>query len=383
MKKILSSLFLMIIILACSTEKNHSGKSSLITYNIDYKNNNQYFWDDYFEYSHHIVLETSDESIFKEITKLIINNNRIYILCGSMNRVIIFDMSGKFINSICHYGEGPEEYLSAADICVDNQDVIEILDKTKSRINKYTIKGDFVGTRECIAAGAFLRINEDCYLFNRDNTRKQIEEPLPFNFLCIKGDSIVTKDIQYVPTMAGRAFHYGEGSSLIYSFLYGISIPHNDTLYVYNKTDCKLERSCVFDFRINRPKGDMPQQQVKEYLQKYNEGDIPSSLFGLQMVGDYMFGMFFYENSVKHVLISMSDGKSLVGPTALGKDRIPILPVSYTSDQIEDNYIMTVLPSYFVKKQKEISPNTFLHTIDSEMENEESNPSLIFYRLKR
>ena len=69
---------LSIILVGCSKEGSHMGKDNVTVYDIDYTRNDTYFWDEYFEYSHHVVLETNDESLFKEITKLIIKNNRIY-----------------------------------------------------------------------------------------------------------------------------------------------------------------------------------------------------------------------------------------------------------------------------------------------------------------
>ena len=373
---------LAIILVGCSKEGSHMGKDNVTVYDIDYTRNDTYFWDEYFEYSHHVVLETNDESLFKEITKLIIKNNRIHILCGSMNKVIIFDIEGNFIGSFCHYGEGPGEYLSAVDININNDDNIEALDKLLSNINIYTLMGEFIGTKKAIAADAFLRVDENCYIFNRNNFRGQIDETQPFNFLCMQSDSIFIKDLPYVQPMAGRVFRYGEGNSLIYPYNGGISVPHNDTLYTFDIENYKLNRSLVFNFRIKRPDNYMSPKQIEDYLRRSYSGEIPSSLYGLQMLGDYIFGIFNYEKKVKHVLISTVDGKSTVSFPVLGKDRIPIIPISHTSDQIKDNFIITVLPSFFVKYNKTIQKNSFLSIIEKKLENEECNPSLIFYKLK-
>lgn len=365
----------------CSVN-NNSRISDIVTYNIDYKQNDAYFWDTYFEYSHHVQLETNEKSLFREITKLVVKDNRIYILCRSMRKILVFDIQGMFINSICEYGEGPEEYLSAVDMYINDDHTIDILDNIKSTINTYTLTGEFVRSKKSISASAFLRLDSSTCLFNRNNFRNQIEEPESFNFLCVKNDSVLAKSLSYIPSMAGRAFNFGEGNSLLYSYNLGLSIPYNDTLYVFDVEKMKFNPTCLFNFQVKRPNGSMSEFELQEYLNACKLGEVPSSIYCLYEMDKYIFGIFNYNRGVKHVLISTTTGETLVSSPTLNKDGIPILPIPYTDDNSDKKYIVSLLDPLFVKNQKNLKEGTFLSTINAGVEDEESNPVIIFWSKK-
>ncbi len=381
MKRLFLWLWVGVLLGGCIKEANVDRKNVPV-YRIDYKSEVSDFWDDYFEYSHHIVLETIEESALNRINKLIVHDNRIYILCGGMKSVFIFDKQGQFIRRINRVGKGPGEYLSAEDMIVTPDGEIELLDGMSGKINAYTSDGEWIASKECLRAEAFLRVDKDKYLFNRNNRRTKVEEPEPFNLCYVDGDSVKVRDLRYVPCMAGKSYRVGEGNSLMYDRGMELLIPNNDTLYAFNKKKLCLERVAYFDFRVVRPDENMSKEEVRKYIKECDAGEIPTSLYSLYRMGDYLYGLFNYQKTVKQVLISLEDKTVLIGKSGINKDRIPILLVPYTELSTKEEYILSLLPASYVKAQEGLKKGSLLYTINRELESEECNPVLVFYKMK-
>lgn len=86
----------------------------------------------------YIPLETTEQSLIGEISKIIYKNERFYILDKYQSRsVLIFDRNGKFVSSINKVGEGPGEYIEIMDMDIDDANNIYIADNGKTDIIKY------------------------------------------------------------------------------------------------------------------------------------------------------------------------------------------------------------------------------------------------------
>lgn len=376
MKHLFLCLWVGILLGGCVRETN------VPVYRIDYENEGPDFWDDYFEYSHHVILETTEESALNRISKLIVGDSRIYILCRGMKSVFIFDKQGKFIRRIANVGKGPGEYLSAEDMIVTLDGEIEILDGIGDKINTYTADGEWVASKKCLRAAAFLQVDKDKYLFNRNNARTKVDESEPFNLCYVEGDSIKVRDLRYISFMEGKSYRIGEGNSLMYARNMEITVPNNDTLYTFNKKDLCLERVAYFDFQVLRPNEKMSEKEVRKYIKDCDAGEIPTSLYGLYRMENYLYGLFNYRQTPKQVLISLEDGKVLVGKSGINKDRIPISPIPYTELSTQEKFILSVLPASYVKAQKGLEEGSLLYTINQELESEECNPVLVFYKIR-
>ena len=76
-------------------------------------------FEDYFSESKLVALETKESSFFSEIARLSLYDNKIYILDRAMNYLLIFSMTGKFLNKIAAIGKGSGEYISLWDFAID------------------------------------------------------------------------------------------------------------------------------------------------------------------------------------------------------------------------------------------------------------------------
>lgn len=104
---------------------------------------------DYFELDKYIILETSDSSVMKDIRKISIIGDRIFILTWGDPKILIFNINGDHIRTINKYGRAPDEYTSATDISIsDDGNTICILDKLVMRLRYYNINGRYLGSTE-------------------------------------------------------------------------------------------------------------------------------------------------------------------------------------------------------------------------------------------
>lgn len=128
-----------VFLLACSCKQANFSRGKV--FDIDVKA--QAELSDFFESFSYVELESNDDYYIVNIDKLILDDERIYVLDERTNSVIIFDRNGKFINVIKKQGRGPHEYLYAADFEVSDS-VVYILDRANEKIRSYTISGEWV-----------------------------------------------------------------------------------------------------------------------------------------------------------------------------------------------------------------------------------------------
>lgn len=77
----------------------------------------------------YVLLDNNNPDCFLNfISKVITNNNYIFILDPNLYKIAVFDNKGKAITTIGKRGQGPEEYLSITDFSIDNTGNIYFID---------------------------------------------------------------------------------------------------------------------------------------------------------------------------------------------------------------------------------------------------------------
>jgi len=74
----------------------------------------------------YIPLETKDSFLIGSIDKIIVQNNKIFILDKITESIFCFDINGKFLYKIDRKGNGPEEYISIGDFQVNSKEEVII-----------------------------------------------------------------------------------------------------------------------------------------------------------------------------------------------------------------------------------------------------------------
>lgn len=155
-----------------------------------------------------LTLET-DKYFFAEITKLIIKNDRIYLLDGFRGKIIlIFNLEGKFMLAITMQGDGPGEYRSPSDLWVNSDGSIEVLDEELRKIITYSDKGNFIKEIKLpFPSEKFVKTDEN-YLFFTNNISFSFNEDSNETALVALTNHSLNQITSMVPADLQRADFY-------------------------------------------------------------------------------------------------------------------------------------------------------------------------------
>lgn len=162
------SLCIVFLVLGCSDKKNNN-LQDITPIVIDWSNiSKEMDYSSWVEDSVLVVpLETRDDCLIGEISKLVYQNHRIYIADRLSKAVYVFDESGQLHSKVRAVGNGPGEYLDVSAFTVQD-DRIFIFDKMNRKVFVYNDGGQFLYTKDAsqIWAGDMFFRGNDLYLFN-------------------------------------------------------------------------------------------------------------------------------------------------------------------------------------------------------------------------
>ena len=132
-------LFSAVVLFACQSGKTENAGKILP---IDIKQSNELseMLDSSYTYT---ILETCDEGLIGEISKIELTDDRIYLFDSRKNVISIFGKTGNFINQIKKIGQGPGEYTSLTDMVILNSDIYVL---AGNRIIVYGEDGTWIKT---------------------------------------------------------------------------------------------------------------------------------------------------------------------------------------------------------------------------------------------
>lgn len=209
---------------------------------IDPDSKDQYSFDDFVKYTEIIPLETCEEALIKNITKVVFYKNQ-YFVKDIYEGLFVFDENGSFKRKIGRKGRGPGEYGYIADFCINRYNSnIEIL-SPRGTIMIYSIDGEFLTTinNNSIEVSNFLIVDKDLILFFH-------QSQVPVMTLYSRKKQSVIKDFFKVPTNFERKrpyplltppFYIANGDTMIH---YG----YTNDVYTYSNQDITYKYS--FDF---------------------------------------------------------------------------------------------------------------------------------------
>jgi hypothetical protein len=117
-----------------------------------------------FKSSRIVALETNDNSLIREIDRIYETDGKLFVFDSSLDKVVVFDEDGKYLNRIHAIGAGPGEYTQASDFCVDTASkCVVLLCDIPYKLAYYGYDGTFV--RETSVPECYLRLIQDKGVF--------------------------------------------------------------------------------------------------------------------------------------------------------------------------------------------------------------------------
>ena len=136
-------IFLLFFSLFSCKKNNSTFNEELIHADIDRMDEISIF--DIFNKVEIIPLETIDESLIKEVQKVIHYHDNYFILDYSGQKIFSFDNSGNFRFKIDNRGQGPEQYLHIGDFDINQIDnkllFVSVVD---AKLHEYDLNGNFL-----------------------------------------------------------------------------------------------------------------------------------------------------------------------------------------------------------------------------------------------
>jgi hypothetical protein len=125
-----------------------------------------------------ITLETTEESLIGEISKLIFHGDSIYVLDSRYGRKIYcFSLEGKFLFSFGKVGEAGDEYEAPTDFVILDDKIVLIDDESFSKLT-YNLQGNFISKERITRAIREIEVDQSENMIGFIPTDFVIGEPL-------------------------------------------------------------------------------------------------------------------------------------------------------------------------------------------------------------
>lgn len=124
---------------ACTTKKDHPSSPDLLTVDLDKKNVVKF--SEMVEEIEYFLLKGEDEALLAEPYKFLFSDSLIFIEERFTQRILVFDRSGSFLNTIGKPGSGPFENMSIDDFSIF-QDTLWMKDAKLGKILGFDYQGN-------------------------------------------------------------------------------------------------------------------------------------------------------------------------------------------------------------------------------------------------
>ena len=132
-----------------------------------------------------VKLDDALEAVVGEISKLVIDNDRIFILDTRKTKSLkVFDLEGKYLFSVGRVGRGPQEFFEPTDFSVFNSE-IQIYDQYTCKILTYDSQGEFIKEDKMpFSYRSFHHFENDTYVFQcMESDNFHMDEILDYTLL--------------------------------------------------------------------------------------------------------------------------------------------------------------------------------------------------------
>jgi hypothetical protein len=330
---------------------------------------NVYIPDELIEEKTYIKLDAStDEAFFKQIDKIALVGDRIYVLDQSrnMNKLLVFNIDGSFVGLVGRRGQGPGEYLQITDFTVDADGVISFVDGQfdKDRIFVFDKDLHFVSARKLpFETDIIQSLPDDRFLVGVASWN-----PSESNVLCKV--AVVDADIKILDTCLLYDEFFDNNMWISrYTFiktekqiLYNKQIDNN--VYAFSHTG-KLEKAYRFDFG----KKNVPDEYRKAVEQNWDGFSSRCCLKEFVVVTDrYFIGALWDEMKTKTFIIDRQTNNLYISPEVIDK--------SFMAGYYDNQIITYIYPG----KYEDIKAQNLPADVEKHVEDE--NFAICLYRLK-
>lgn len=365
-------LLLFLLFVNCNNTSSKDDESNILTLEFPENSNNNLISEN-LSITNIVVLETVDASLVRHIKRIIKHDDKLIVL-NSGKEILIFNKEGKFLNKINKKGNGPNEYTNIIDITLDDNNENIIIYSDNFKLLVYDLMGNYVSQ------------------VNKINTDKIYERIVFDKNLLYFFNPLNRKDENLIEAFNLKHNEYKENmfSDKSIDFMLrpmGVSIVKSKAIwYVVPLSNQLSNISQQKNYRINIDNFGVPQKiidlQYKDQKKFMNEIYGRKLCFGLSSIRETEQSIYFRSN--RHDFIKLNKKNSHIEWIQFSVDPYnKIKNMNYFPHDADDNEIMFIAkPDSFEDFDLLIENNPSAQQYTKNMQKEEINPILIFYKEK-
>lgn len=324
-----------------------------------------------------IPIETTDKCLIGQIEKVFVLDSCFIIWDRQSNRVLVFNIDGKYLYDIGKLGQGPKEFTTISYMYVDeDKKNIQIIDNASLKIVTYNSLGKFIDAKPIKHyLYSYYPTNDGYWGVNGHQNEKKYD----LIFFNIKQNKISTgyfackNNLTLLPT---NNFTRNEvDKQLIYHYSY------SDTVYVIDSL-C-IKPFLFVDFGKDKNTLDIHSTQ---FYEKHKSLEYIGRIHNLYMYGDKLFFSFYHIHGLEkpldtyNVYISLNKGTCIVYQQMNHTDEIKLSPLPKIIGISNGNLIYQIIPGIIPDNilQKQLKGTQYNNLITTD-----SNPILIMYSLNK
>lgn len=334
MKQIFVIFSCFILLISCNKTKKTTQENSpikvkdILFTEVDEKSNDTVKQCDFL-----ILEDTCRASLFANISKLKIKDNKIYILDFSGSKSLhVFDLSGKFLYNIGQFGRAPGEYKKIFDFDVSNS-AIYLYDGSNRNMLIYNLDGQFLKMKNLpYQVNNFNLLENGNYLFSLPKT--------------LGGSKVIVTDslfelkkeyFEFVENDTGDKFNIGIFQETPLGIIYNRAI--NDTIFVFNKNG-EIQQAYYINFEKKR----MPESLRKSYQNIVSEREMHDFQYFFStpiITKDHIIGNIYSGDKKAFVDVDIKKCKSSMKLLQENDFNItdPYIPLFVTNDSVIVSYL--------------------------------------------
>lgn len=338
-------------------------------------------FDSLFEFKRFVVLETTSECLIKNISKVSIYNNEIYILDKIRKEINVFSNDGRYQRRYNHLGQGPGEYISLCDFVV-RKDTLYLLDGLGGKLLQYGLNDSLLMSRNMEKAQGIYFFPDTKFALNKGTGYADKDEKKAFySYAMYDGVDKLCEEAPFNRHLCGYGVALGNETNGFYTYdnqIYTF-FPYNDTIYTVDKEKGGLHPYLVIGKDVEKIYLDDGKKCVDQ-LRK--ESLIPLICSFYKWKKHLFFAYSYKKENFKYVLAEENGNILYHGPLGLDKNRLPIHPTAYNTDHA-DGCLLSIVNAFEVSAiaKKRAQESAVLNEISNRI-SEDDNPVLVFYDTK-
>lgn len=345
---------------------NCVNSSEAITIDVDnvLGNDDHIFLDDMMDTICFLPLETSEKSLFDEIRRLIVTDNRVFIW-DYQGDVCVFDSDGKFLSKIMR-GQVPGELVRVGDITFDDESGQLIVYDLPCYFKFYDINGRFISEKKIpLYCHEFCACNDGYVFFQLFFANKHLGIDARRALMItnkdmeikMKGVSLCESDL-----ITSRPFIWKSGKKIM------VSQVANDTIFEVSSSSIIARYILKYDkHRVDISDIEIVENSDKYYRSGYKENS-----------NTQIFTFTSFKQGPYYVIRDKRTGKSI--GTKEVRSHSNVVPLCFAITVYDDYFVTTMQP----RRGMHFSSNAISEADNKKLEGltEEDNPVLVFYKYK-